>query len=622
MHRHACELVHHPFPMARIWLCPDLLLHAPDTLPRARCPQREPRRREALLPNSSSSSTKELHSSLSLSHSISALPSLSFSVRRPLQRRVSLRRDSKKRDKLNPAGGGITISMTGALSSLPLETVQRIAEDARENDVQVRTAAAASQRRAERVKERETTGTGGGAREGHQSRRPSEFWRADISSLSLLRLLVVVRGRTAHGVEGELAEKMGQGPLFSADRGIQVLQVLHLRARLTLHVQAIDFERIHVHDHRTVADLLTGSHGRHVRQLQLKIALGQTALSGTCGSLDIHSLLPNAVSVPLAVQVLSAITHLTWLEITVLPPAPAAYVSILPAALQSALLKHAPDMRHFGISADDLPRPSAVSGQETPVLPLPAFQLGEAMVAGLISGMPHLTSLTLHRIGKDLNKGRTAGLARAVGGLKRLQTLNLLEVQCFDKSWAEDVASAITDTSQGPVRRQEGIRELCLVQCESLTLEVMDQLLHRHQSTLRSLCLVATPSVRRRRSRSLSLSSPTAKKYDLPSLRKLHIEAEDGIVDTVAHLERFCSTAVQKLALKYAPGIQATELEAALLGRKWKNLRKVEIGQDALRAAGKREMAELLEAARKVGVEIVEVGRSSLAPAGTAHVIQ
>lgn len=62
-----------------------------------------------------------------------------------------------------------------SLSSLPLETVQRIAEDARQNDVHVRAAAAAPE-----------SPKSARLRDGGHARRMSEFWRAD-SALSLLR---------------------------------------------------------------------------------------------------------------------------------------------------------------------------------------------------------------------------------------------------------------------------------------------------------------------------------------------------------------------------------------------------------------------------------------------------
>lgn len=316
----------------------------------------------------------------------------------------------------------------------------------------------------------------------------------------------------------------------------------------------------------------------------------------------------------LAAQILEALGHLTWLEITLLPPSPGAYVSQLPSALQGGLFKHSATLRHFGISADDLPRAATTPSEETPPLPLPPFQLDEAMVANLVTGMSQLESLTLHRVGKDIT-GPPGKLARAVHGLRRLKTLNVLEVQPMDESWADSMGN-IGAESRG-TDNDSTLRELCLVQCDSLRLETMDRLLHQQRASLELLCLVATPSSRRSRQTPASRQT-MCEDYDLPVFRKLHIEAEDGLIDTLPYVERYRTTGLEELTLKYAPGVSFDELREALLSKKWKHLRKVEIGLDASEGADEEGIKQLGHTLAGLGIEVAAVERSSLSPTPAA----
>lgn len=370
---------------------------------------------------------------------------------------------------------------------------------------------------------------------------------------------------------------------------------------MPLPVQALDFGSIDPHHRNNVIDLLEFSHGKHVRQLQLRIALGQT-------SADDQQVIPSdplAISVLQAVRILEAMDHLTWLEVELLPPAPGAYVSLLPSSLASAIGQHAHTLQYFGISADDLPQPSITPQHETPPFPVIPFQLDEGMVASLVSQMTSLTSLTLHRVGKESGRDSSM-LGQAISALTELRKLNLLEVQCLDERW-------LSRKSVDEMCSRGGLKELLLVQCDSLTLHCMDQYIHKHRASLVSLSLVATPALAARRTSSAHTRREVRTQYDLPALRRLHIEAGDGIIDSVAYIERFSSTGLEELVLEYAPGIDLQSLRRWLLDKKLTKLKKVEIGLGAFVGADEKGIEALACTLATIGVQVLQAPRSTLA---------
>jgi hypothetical protein len=350
-------------------------------------------------------------------------------------------------------------------------------------------------------------------------------------------------------------------------------------ARATDYIlkQSMDFTDVPASEHNYVAGLLADGRGHQVRKLQLSIRLLPIAYNEAA-----ELAFTRAVSTEIAVQILSSVPRLQWLEIELCSMNSPHYISRLSQSLKEALASHT-QLKHFGVTCEghvnDIP-----------------FQLDETLVAEIVPGFPNLSSLTLHRIGCDTLL-RTSPLFDAVASLKHLKSLNILEVQALTGTWAAR-----------PIGY--GLSSLTLVCCHRLSPSDLDRLLEVNNSELRSLFLAHTPS----RDHPAPLSSLSRARYNLPALRCLSLEAERSYIDTISYLDRFSGTNLQELSLRYARGIKTEDLEALLISKCFKSLKTVEVGRCGLANLNDDSVRKLGDVARGVGVGLTVGGKSALAP--------
>ena len=259
-----------------------------------------------------------------------------------------------------------------------------------------------------------------------------------------------------------------------------------------------------------VADLLHTSHGRHVRQLQLRIALFPDEQGE---GEQLHD--PAAISVALAVRLLTSCPLLRWLEVELVSAPSGIYVSQLPSTLASAIAARSDTLLHFGVSCEG----ATASGAP--------FQLDEGLAAELLLSLPRVHSLALHRVNYDLLQTSRSPLCDSLASLPHLRKLCLLEVDALDSRW----------TFRGT------LEELTIVSCDRVP--ALDVVLD-HIDGLDALTLVNSPLPLLRRR--------------LPAIKILHLECEEA---SVALLEKLAAPP-QRLVLKYAPRIKAAALKAYL----------------------------------------------------------
>jgi hypothetical protein len=260
-------------------------------------------------------------------------------------------------------------------------------------------------------------------------------------------------------------------------------------------VQHIDFRRVPATQVARLVNSLACGHGRFVRRLSIKVALGTLAATGTFGISSTsssgvaasnisheHQLLLDyneAMSVSQAVAVLNSLPYLLELDVQFINILPRAYVSQLPQSLDTALSKHTRTLRHLAISADQLKQPvpfaqsevsetgaeQGAAGTSGPsssspsssgnlatntsspadetetnhlllssLLAAPSFTLDERMAAGIVLLFPNLSSLTLNRISTD-TLARSSPLFESVYVATSLKRLEIAKVQSFDDKW-------------------------------------------------------------------------------------------------------------------------------------------------------------------------------------------
>ena len=380
---------------------------------------------------------------------------------------------------------------SSSFQSLPLETVQQIGLCARADDIRQREASSRPAKAGSSAQR---------SLRGH-ARRPSQYWRAD-SALSLLKVdswlyeaLLPVVWKVSLSIQHEMA--VLHSPSFFA-------------TSYCLLLQSLDMADIPSNLRDGIADMLHVSHGRHVRQLQLRIALSPDEQ----GQGDqLHD--PAAVSVALAVRLLTSCPLLHWLEVELVVARSGIYVCKLPSTLASAIAARSGTLLHYGVSCEGTTPSGAPS------------QLDEGLAAELVLSLPQVQSLTLHRVNYDLLQTAHSPLCDSLASLQHLRKLCLLEVDALDSRW----------TLSG------SLEELTIVSCDRVT--ALDVLLD-HIDALNTLTLVNSPLPLLRRR--------------LPTIKTLHLECEEA---PVALLEKLAAPP-ERLVLKYAPRIEAAALKAYL----------------------------------------------------------
>ena len=341
--------------------------------------------------------------------------------------------------------------------------------------------------------------------------------------------------------------------------------------------QSINFADILPNQQWDVINLLGTTYGRHVRQLQLTIALLE--IEGG------ESNLPTALSVEMASRLLKSVPSLQWLEIKFLSLNNTYYVSSLPNILADALAGHK-QIKHFGISCQ---------GETNNLI----FQLDEKLAADIVTGFPRLESLTLHRINHDILLPNYSPLLNSVANLRFLRKLSIIEVQAVSELWALRPLG-------------HNLNNLSLVCCPRISSASLDDILGQHRSSLSSLSLVNTPP---RDQAHHNLPSHSKAKYELVALQFLHIEGDNSYIDSIAYLERFSQTSVTHLSLGNAPGITIKQIEDYLIRRQLARLMKVELCLFGTTPHNDHpDWQNLVSKAERMGVEVTNTAGSNSVP--------
>ncbi|KAK9895698.1 hypothetical protein P389DRAFT_189520 [Cystobasidium minutum MCA 4210] len=367
-------------------------------------------------------------------------------------------------------------------------------------------------------------------------------------------------------------------------------------ASLAVHYHNIDFTRVKASRKSSLLQQLSQPrYSRYLRKLKVKIALGIVSpgnLSLTQQAVLNHN---DAISIIQASELLHKLPYLTSLEVVLVNCLPGSYVSRLPGALETSLRRLSLYLSHLGISSQQLKVLPEENSQDTAleaaraVTATPYFHLDEQLVADAVAALPALRSLTVGEVSYDTLANQSP-LLEAISSLGHLKRLDLLDVASISDKWLQrplsDSLESLNLAWKGPATPSH---------CEAF--------INLHKHSLRHLSLASTSS---------TLDSPSAsdtqsvkKRYHLPLLESLVVQADNSEIGTLPYLQRYTTcTQLHLLVIKQATEMTVEDLQLLLLEKKFKALRKLEIGQEGVSGLMGKALIELQTAGRAVGVEV------------------